>query len=172
MTRLEAEQDAIVDAIGNIGKWQWLVILPLGLREIFGSWQMLSASFLAKEPDNYWCYNGNGTGKFVSLDAWQNFSSPALLNEWGVATGKMDKCNIYDVDYSTDIDTIPDLYNTRPCTEWVFPDNAIDTLITKFNLVCNRSWLITTAQVLYMVGVLCGAFAAGQSSDMYEHFHH
>ena len=38
--------DPIIDAIGNIGKWQWLIITALASRDIFTSWQMLSQSFL------------------------------------------------------------------------------------------------------------------------------
>ena len=65
----EEQQDQVTNVIGNIGKWQWLIILPLAIREIFTSWQMLSPPFLAKQPSNFFCYEP-GMGLFDSLDDW------------------------------------------------------------------------------------------------------
>ena len=49
-------EDRVTSSIGNIGKWQWLVILPIALREIFTGWQMILTPFLAKES-KFWCKN-------------------------------------------------------------------------------------------------------------------
>ena len=65
--------DQITSAIGNIGKWQWMIILPLAIREIFSSWQMLSPPFLAMAP-NYFC-NESGHENFQNLQDWQDFAN-------------------------------------------------------------------------------------------------
>ena len=121
--------DPITNAIGNIGKWQWLIILPLAIREIFSSWQMLSPPFLAMEPKNYYC-NESGTENFENLQKWQDFANVANSD------GTIDKCMVYDLDY-TNYDVIKDALNgsqltdkTRSCSSWVFPENTTQSLIT------------------------------------------
>jgi hypothetical protein len=131
------ERDPIVDIIGNIGKWQWLIILPLAIREIFSSWQMLAPPFLAMEKD-FWCVD-NGTDNFDNLTDWQRFASPILEN------GKYDKCNIYDVDYTTledyegggrNASEYFDTNMTRPCSSWKYDvQDDTDTLISEVSLI-------------------------------------
>ena len=74
--------DQIINAIGNIGKWQWLIIIPLAARDIFTSWQMLSQPFLGMAPENYFC-NESGLGNFANLQDWQNFANP-LKNDGSI----------------------------------------------------------------------------------------
>ena len=128
------EKDKIIEAIGDIGRWQWLIILPLAIREIFASWQMLSASFLAMEPDDFFCQN-IGMNRFDNLTEWRLFSNPLLPN------GNIDKCQIYDLDYQNidiiNIDNGSVLTNElRSCDSWIFTGNN-DTLITKVSTSFN-----------------------------------
>ena len=83
-----SSRDQIIDIIGNIGKWQWYIILPLSFRDIFTSWQMLAQPFLTLTPQNYYCAE-NGIQNFASLPEWQNFANP--VNSEGV----FDKCKVY-----------------------------------------------------------------------------
>lgn len=156
------EKDTIVKSIGNIGKWQWFIILPLALREVFTSWQMLSPPFLGMAPENYFCQD-NGTTKFPSLQAWQDFANPLSPD------GSVDKCSLYDLDYTQDFQGFQNgseiTSDTRPCASWVFYDNETTTLITDFQLVCSRSWYLTTSQVVYMFGVGAGVIISGIVSD-------
>ena len=50
-----------------------MIILPLAIREIFSSWQMLSPPFLAMAP-NYFC-NESGHENFLNLQDWQDFAN-------------------------------------------------------------------------------------------------
>ena len=50
-----------------------MIILPLAIREIFSSWQMLSPPFLAMAP-NYFC-NESGYENFQNLQDWQDFAN-------------------------------------------------------------------------------------------------
>ena len=164
-TQMEMEEkDQIVKSIGNIGKWQWCIILPLALREVFTSWQMLSPPFLGMAPENYFCQD-NGTTKFDSLQEWQDFANP--LNP----DGSVDKCTLYDLDYNQDFQGVQNASEitteTRPCESWAFYDNETSTLITDFQLVCSRSWYLTTSQVVYMFGVGAGVMISGIVSDKF-----
>ena len=55
--------------------------------------------------------------------------------------------------------------STRKCENWVFYDNATSTLITDFQILCDKSWYMTCAQVVYMFGVMCGLLVSGIVSD-------
>lgn len=122
--------DQIVETIGNIGKWQWLIILPLAIREIFTSWQMLSPPFLAMEPSNYFCKEP-GMENFESLQTWQSFAN--VIKD----DGSIDKCQVYDLDYSN-TESIKGALNaseltnlTRQCQSWSFEDDETPTLVTE-----------------------------------------
>ena len=158
--------DHVITAIGNIGRWQWMIILPLAIREIFTSWQMLSPPFLAMKPTGEYYCDENGTDRFESLRQWSQFANPMLED------GSLDRCQVYDLSYQDlDFQEIAASNGseltiiTRPCTSWTFLDNETLTLITQFQLVCDRSWYVTIAQSVYMFGVMCGVFAAGVVSD-------
>ena len=92
---------------------------------------MLSPSFLAKEPDDYFC-NENGTQRFDNLTNWQSFANPILED------GGFDKCNIFDVDYTTiDINDKPAIgSNTRKCQSWIYVGYN-DTLISNVSRAGN-----------------------------------
>ena len=123
-------RDEIIDIIGNIGKWQWFIVLPLAFRDIFTSWQMLAQPFLTLVPQNYYCAE-NGYQNFATLHEWQNFANPKDSD------GNIDKCSVYDLSYS-DPDLSIRLRNggettnsTRKCENWIFPDNEPETLVTE-----------------------------------------
>ena len=128
------KKDPITDIIGNIGKWQWMIILPLAFREIFTSWQMLSLSFLAKEPANYYCQE-DGFDRFANLENWQKFAN--VIDE----NGQIDKCLVYDLDYQSLSENdlranASDLTNgTRSCEKWIFHENETNTLVTQVNVL-------------------------------------
>ena len=67
--------DQITELIGDFGKWQALIIFPLGLHFVFGSFNTLVTPFLSLETDFY-CKVEAPDGVFKSLEQWRNFSNP------------------------------------------------------------------------------------------------
>lgn len=67
-------EDEISGQIGQIGKWQIWLILPLAIKGIFTSWHILAINFLVEMPSNYFCKE-DGYENFKTLQLWQNFSS-------------------------------------------------------------------------------------------------
>ncbi len=129
-TKTDDDNDPVVKVIGKIGKWQWLVILPIALREVFAGWQMLLPPFLAKE-NKFYCSNATDLGLFEnsSLSEWERLSSPILENTLH------DACNIYDLDYDSlsisELEAAKTASNkTRPCEEWIY-DSESATLISQ-----------------------------------------
>ena len=165
MTATAADRDPIIDAIGNIGKWQWIIIIALGLGGICNSWQMLSASFLGMAPQDYFC-DESGYQNFTSMQEWQNFANPVKED------GFIDKCVVYDLEYENlNLENLIGTNGsqltsvTRKCENWVFHSNESSTLITDFQILCDKSWYMTLAQVVYMFGVMCGLLVSGIVSD-------
>lgn len=76
---MKEEQDQISHLIGDFGKWQALLILPLGVHFVFGSFQTLVTSFLSLEADFY-CQIEAPDGIFESLEQWRNFSNPVMVS--------------------------------------------------------------------------------------------
>ena len=64
---MEEEKDPITNLIGNFGKWQAMLFLPLGLHFVFGSFQTLVTPFLSLEGD-YYCQIEAPKGVFTSLN--------------------------------------------------------------------------------------------------------
>lgn len=147
------ERDQITHLIGNFGKWQALIILPLGLHFIFGSFPTLVTTFLSLEGDFY-CQIEAPDGVFESLEQWRNFSNPIKVSsacyfEYQSHTkkvcfqnGTVDKCNIYELDYSllsqlamergaTAEEYVKegDLVTTKNCTSFVFDQTNFESSI-------------------------------------------
>lgn len=172
VTHKTDDDDQIIRLIGNFGLWQALLICPLFVHFVFGSWQTLVTSFLSLER-GYWCDIQAPDNVFGSLEEWENFSSPILEN------GKLDKCNIYDLDYtllsqvsvqSSEVSAEAFLgdVKTKPCPSFKFDLSTFESsIVTDFGLVCGRDWLVTTAQVVYMFGFLTGALVSGMVSDRF-----
>ncbi|XP_047494622.1 organic cation transporter protein-like isoform X2 [Penaeus chinensis] len=58
--------------------------------------------------------------------------------------------------------------NTKTCTSWAFDDSVFQsTLVSEFNLVCGRRWMMATVQASYMSGLLVGSLVMGQLSDRF-----
>ncbi|KAK3881347.1 hypothetical protein Pcinc_014219 [Petrolisthes cinctipes] len=56
----------------------------------------------------------------------------------------------------------------KKCTEWQFDNSTFESTITsEFNLVCERSYLRTSYQSLYMFGVFVGAPVNGYLADKF-----
>lgn len=173
----DEEEDQVTQVIGEFGKWQGLLIIPLGFHFLFGSWQTLATSFLAREPD-FFCKVEAPIGVFDSLDQWRNFSNPIIQKD---DKDVFDKCNIYDLDFSklnqlslqqgaTPNQFLDDGANLtiKNCTEFEYDFSEIESsIVTDFNLVCSDNWKITLATSVYMFGIFCGAVSSGLISDKF-----
>ena len=122
-----------------------MIILPLAIREIFSSWQMLSPPFLAMAP-NYFC-NESGHENFQNLQEWQDFAN--VIDKGG----SLDKCSVYDLDY-TNVDAMKEANNgsqltnqTRYCKSWIFAENETQTLITEVSKFKIKSVFKNVSQV-------------------------
>lgn len=83
-----------------------------------------------------------------------------------------DQCQRYaDSESLTNGHCTPERFSrnsTVPCAEYVYdPSIMLDSVMSQFNLVCDRGWLLTLVNTIYMVGMLVGSFCIGAFSDKF-----
>ena len=72
-------------------------------------------------------------------------------------SGKIDSCHIYDQDK-----------NVTSCTAWTYDrDDSNATLVSEFDLVCDRRWLLVLSKSIYFLGLMIGVFVAGWAADFF-----
>uniref|UniRef100_A0A8C3TSA2 Major facilitator superfamily (MFS) profile domain-containing protein n=1 Tax=Catharus ustulatus TaxID=91951 RepID=A0A8C3TSA2_CATUS len=76
-------------------------------------------------------------------------------------------CSMYSpVDWDLDSILAYGLNDTQKCSNgWVYPSAQPPSLLTEFDLVCDRAVLNDVSQSIYMAGVLVGALLFGMLSD-------
>lgn len=56
--------------------------------------------------------------------------------------------------------------NGTKCTEWEYDRSVFEeTIITEWNLICDRAQLANVAQTIFMFGVLLGSASFGMAAD-------
>ena len=158
----EDECDAIGDLIGHYGKWQCLMTLLCSLFQIPNTFHIYSPIFQAPEK-LFWCRrppNLNGT----NVELWRNLSQST------------DNCHILNYEWDTvpvdkfrpDLLLPPNLTFTD-CTSWEYDseDNLGNTWITQWDLVCDKEYLKSVAEMFFLVGVAIGGVISGALSDKF-----
>ena len=85
-------------------------------------------------------------------------------NDWTNLTDyELSQCNVMEFDANTLTFDLTD----EECQEWIFDDSTFKTsIISDFELVCDREYLITLSQSVPLLGAMFGAFTFGLVSDL------
>uniref|UniRef100_A0A8C5IHB2 Solute carrier family 22 member 13 n=1 Tax=Junco hyemalis TaxID=40217 RepID=A0A8C5IHB2_JUNHY len=81
--------------------------------------------------------------------------------------GHFEQCSMFSpVDWDLDSILAYGLNHTEKCSSgWVYPSEQPPSLLTEFDLVCDRKDLNDIAQAIYMAGLLLGSMIFGPLSD-------
>ncbi|XP_044757941.1 solute carrier family 22 member 13-like isoform X2 [Coccinella septempunctata] len=150
----EGEEDDIIDkAIGKFGRWQCQLTFLLALFNIPCTFHIFVPTFHGRERP-VWCAKPARFSN-VSLDVW-------------IDTTEHDGyCRVNDTrNASVDafhhlVDVGKDLVD---CKKWEF-GGAGETIISEFNLVCDRKTLLNMAEMCFLAGVAVGGLICGIISD-------
>jgi len=144
----EEKKDVIIEVLGDIGRYQLLVGLLFALMEIPHGWCMLLHKFISPKVD-HWCTMPSELD--FSVDEWRNISSPLG-----------DSCNMYSR-FSNDSSV-----NLTSCSSWQY-DNSMfqDTIVQKFDLVCEDKLLQSFSSFIFFSGTGVGVFIAGLLADKF-----
>lgn len=141
--------DAILQKLGNYGRYQVFVFVSLAFVYMRGSWPVLASIFLAADPGHHCRVPGNS-----SLNA----SLPGKVGDDGTWTP--DQCKMYVPESGRN--------KTQSCTNgWQYGDQFDSTILMEWDLVCDDSYLGDLSTTIYMVGNTCGALLLTPLSDRF-----
>ncbi|KAK3862992.1 hypothetical protein Pcinc_031196 [Petrolisthes cinctipes] len=171
--------DTALELAGSWCRWQKRVFVIASCSQIFSAIHAILAVFLSFTPD-HWCrVEGLETETVLEVDEsnrttlyyLRNITIPRYGDEWA-------KCVYYNHSYASLLNHQQDLLSgtnfshtntpTASCSSWVYDDSVFtSTLVSEFNLVCDRRWMMATVQASYMSGLLIGSLVMGQLSDRF-----
>ncbi|XP_012944503.2 solute carrier family 22 member 15 [Aplysia californica] len=151
--------EEILLTIGNEGRFQILMIAWSSLFFSCPGWSNSAITFLLEAPN--WCCPEQPRGNWTE-DAHHRYSNHSLnscVDTSNVTSGTAIRtygmmCHV--------------VHNGRQedCTERVF-DGSVNSIVTEWDLVCDRKWQASTAISVQMLGLMLGALFAGNISDAY-----
>ncbi|CAG9787714.1 unnamed protein product [Diatraea saccharalis] len=155
----EEEPDAVSSVIGNYGRWQLLITFLLSLFSFPCTFHIYLPTFTARAT-NFWCRMPENFSS-LPLKEWINYSQP------------VDACSVRVIPPGVTVESI--LNHTAPlldsfveCTAWDYDRSEVgETIISEWNLVCDRASLTSLAEVVFLVGVGAGGVLGGWISDKF-----
>uniref|UniRef100_A0A8C8BLX7 Major facilitator superfamily (MFS) profile domain-containing protein n=1 Tax=Otus sunia TaxID=257818 RepID=A0A8C8BLX7_9STRI len=151
-----------ISALGEFGLYQKLLVLFLSLPLLLNPFQMIGQVFMVVDVphhcDTSWIL---AIGPNLTEEEQLNLTLPRD------ADGAYEQCYMYSkVDWDLDSIMAYGLNATEKCSDgWVYPSAQPPSLLTEFDLVCDRKDLNDISQSIYMVGLLLGAMIFGPLSD-------
>merc|ERR1712110_260243 len=156
----------ILSLVGDRGRWQFRVFLFSWLEGILIGFHHLSSAFLGFVPEHHCNYDDIEFPSGWSDIEKKNFTIP-------VKDGKYEECKMYDVSsaaFTSNNYEIAKASRTSrlvACTNWTFAKDMGETIVSDWNLVCDRTALLSTVQGSYMGGVFVGCLFWGWASDKF-----
>nr|XP_020661986.1 solute carrier family 22 member 13-like [Pogona vitticeps] len=152
----------VLKAVGEFGRFQkWLVLL-LCIPNFLTPFHMFGQQFVMVNVPHY-CNTSwiDRLSRNLTKEQQLNLTIPRKPD------GSLEECFMF-APVNEDITSIVEygLNTTVRCEQgWVYPEDLKPTLLTEFNLVCDREDLNQISQSIYMAGLLIGALILGPLSD-------
>ncbi|XP_008939798.1 PREDICTED: solute carrier family 22 member 13-like, partial [Merops nubicus] len=151
-----------ISVLGDFGRYQKLLVLIISLPQLLIPFQMIGQVFMVVEVPHH-CDTGwiRAVGPNLTEEEQLNLTLPRG------ADGAYEQCSRYcPVDWDLGSIAAYGLNATEGCRSgWVYPSAPPPSLLTEFDLVCERKYLNDVSQAVYMAGLLLGAIIFGPLSD-------
>uniref|UniRef100_A0A146LK24 Organic cation transporter protein n=2 Tax=Lygus hesperus TaxID=30085 RepID=A0A146LK24_LYGHE len=160
----DPETDVVTKCVGDFGRWQLLITFILSMVNFPCTFHIFAPTFLAGTTP-FWCARPQ---RLINLTAqeWINLSH--------VYDGKeYDRCRIKDLDYehASMADLIrlsEEVVSSTKCKQWEYDETEYGrTIISEWDLVCDRTSMVNFAEMAFLAGVAVGGLASGFISDRF-----
>ncbi|XP_010187826.1 PREDICTED: solute carrier family 22 member 13-like [Mesitornis unicolor] len=152
----------LISALGEFGLYQKLLVMFLSLPLLLNPFQMLGQVFMVVDVPHHcntsWIL---AVGPNLTEEEQLNLTLPRD------ADGAYEQCSMYSpVDWNLSSIVAYGLNATeKGSSGWVYPSGQPPSLVTEFDLVCDRKDLNDISQSIFMAGLLLGSMIFGPLSD-------
>ncbi|KAG1652170.1 Organic cation transporter protein [Nymphon striatum] len=172
LCNMEKHLDYLVNE--KSGWWQRLVLISMTLVVIIIAPQHLAMPFFAPSVD-HWCSQPKHLEK-LSAKIWKNYSIPVEKTS-GSGKKTYSSCDMFNVDYEnvSVSDYVPymmhlkaenESFSDNSCSSWSYDESIWkETIVFDWNLVCDRSVLVSVSSSVYMAGMVFGLLILPHFSD-------
>ncbi|NXN91966.1 S22AD protein, partial [Rhinopomastus cyanomelas] len=151
----------VLKVVGDFGPFQRCLVLLTVFPCLSVAFHQFCQLFMVAEVPHH-CDTGwiRAVGPNLTEEERLNLTLPRD------ADGAYEQCSMYSpVDWDLESIQAHGLNATEKCHSWVYPSAQPPSLLTEFDLVCDRKNLKDISQSLYMAGLLLGSMIFGPLSD-------
>ncbi|CAH0730021.1 unnamed protein product, partial [Brenthis ino] len=162
--------DAILEDVGTFGRYQKLVIYFILLPAVIPCGFHAYAQLFMAADVKHWCRVPE-LEHLENVELIKNLSIPLELKNGEL---EYSQCSMYNLNYSELLKSYPDIEigdfaEITPCTDgWMYDKNIYkNTVVTEWDLVCNKDFFPTLGLVLLAVGGIIGNYIFGYLQDTF-----
>ncbi|GIY86475.1 organic cation transporter protein, partial [Caerostris extrusa] len=153
------KKEDVMDLVKGEGPWQRRILVLIIICSIPLASHNLAMSFFAPNID-HWCARPPGSN--LSVEEWKRIALPP--DDY--------KCYRYaSINYSHLQEGYVNNSTGREivaCDSWEYDDSTyINTVLSQWNLVCNREWFISFSKSIFIAGYMCSVSLFGYLSDKF-----
>lgn len=153
--------DILTTTIGSFGKWQCRIVVLMSLLKVPIGWVQLVIVFIAPSTTEFWC---KPPKQFTNLSQ----------SEWKslISVSENDLQNITKISSSCFMKNVVEPNSETliiPCN-WGYEYNRTEmssSIITEWDLVCDKSFLVEVLQMCVMLAILLGMPIFGPAADKF-----
>ena len=157
--------ESLMKLVGDKGRWQYRVFLFTWLEGILIGFHHLSSAFLGHVPVHHCSLDGLDFPSHWTDIQKKNYSIP-LTSDGGYS-----QCEMFDISskISSDYEVAMRLRSADKvaCDSWTYSTDHGHTIVSEWDLVCDKTALLSTVQGSYMGGVFVGCLFWGWASDKF-----
>ena len=148
----------MMEVVGDSSRWLWKVFIQMFLILTLVALHNLSITFLVPNQD-HWCTRPQGAAN-LTVREWKRIGIPVHEQKCykyiGANVSTLEEEEINNISIS----------RIAPCLSWEYDYSFYSsTVLSKFNLVCKRKWLVSVSKSVFMIGILMSSIIFGHLAD-------
>ncbi|GIY46925.1 organic cation transporter protein [Caerostris darwini] len=159
----KAEDDGqrdLMELVKGHGPWQWRMLTVVIISCMFEGLNNMAMVFFAPNLD-HWCARPPDAN--ISVEEWKKIAIPP-----GDQHCSMYKFfNVSDI-FEENLQNSSTNRETVTCSSWEYDDSTYQsTVLSEWDLVCHREWLVSLSKSVYIAGFFCSAVSFTYLADKY-----